>query len=172
MAAVVAQAQAFENACERGGMIAVLAEPTLYDEPFLHEHSEMAGVNFDRHFAVSAGWHQLDAIDATLKQRGIAHQRLAVSYAFHSRWVDNARDEFMVSLRGIPQGSGTLPLACCAQAAILTQLPETFFWNVVRRFWRNHRFENVTTRQLLIALRNEAGSWVLPRYRKRFPSLF
>lgn len=133
MAAVVAQAQAFENACERGGMIAVLAEPTLYDEPFLHEHSEMAGVNFDRHFAVSAGWHQLDAIDATLKQRGIAHQRLAVSYAFHSRWVDNARDEFMVSLSGIPQASGTLPLACCAQAAILTQLPETFFWNVVRR---------------------------------------
>jgi hypothetical protein len=46
------------------------------------------------------------------------------------------------------------------------------FWDVVRRFWRANRFENVTTRQLLVAFRNEAGSWVLPRYRKRFPSLF
>lgn len=48
----------------------------------------------------------------------------------------------------------------------------TRFWNVVRRFWREHRFQNVTTRQLLMAFRDEAGSWVLPRFRKRFPSLF
>jgi aminopeptidase N len=46
------------------------------------------------------------------------------------------------------------------------------FWDVVRRFWRANRFENVTTRQLLMAFRNEAGAWVLPRFRKRFPSLF
>lgn len=133
MAAVLAQAQAFENSCERGGMIAVLAEPALYDEPFLRDHSEMAGVNFDKHFAVSAGWHELAAIEAGLKQRGIAHQRLAVSYAFHSRWVDNARDEFMAAMRAVPLHAGTLPLACCDQAAVLTQLPEPFFWNVVRR---------------------------------------
>lgn len=133
LAAVLAQAQAFEHSCERGGMIAVLAEPTLYEEPFLRDHSEMAGINFDKHFAVSAGWHELDAIQAELKQRGIAHQRLAVSFAFHSRWVDNARDECMAAMRDIPQRAGTLPLACCDQAAILTQLPGPFFWNVVRR---------------------------------------
>jgi hypothetical protein len=48
----------------------------------------------------------------------------------------------------------------------------TKFWNVVRTFWRGHRFQNVTTRQLLDAFRKSAGSWVLPRYRKRFPSLY
>jgi hypothetical protein len=48
----------------------------------------------------------------------------------------------------------------------------TRFWNVVRRFWRDHRYQVVTTRQLLEAFRKEAGSWVLPRYRKRFPSLY
>jgi len=46
------------------------------------------------------------------------------------------------------------------------------FWGVVRRFWRDHRYEIVTTRQLLQAFRHEAGEWVLPRYRKRFPSLY
>lgn len=48
----------------------------------------------------------------------------------------------------------------------------TRFWRVVRAFWRANRFENVTTKQLLEAFRKEAGSWVLPRYRKRFPSLY
>jgi hypothetical protein len=48
----------------------------------------------------------------------------------------------------------------------------TAFWSVVRTFWRNHRYENVTTRQLLQAFRRRAGEWVLPRYRKRFPSLY
>jgi hypothetical protein len=48
----------------------------------------------------------------------------------------------------------------------------TRFWNVVRAFWHAHRFENVTTKQLLQAFRREAGSWVLSRYRKRFPSLY
>lgn len=48
----------------------------------------------------------------------------------------------------------------------------TAFWDVVRRFWRDHRYQNVTTRQLLQAFRARAGDWVLPRYRKRFPSLY
>jgi hypothetical protein len=48
----------------------------------------------------------------------------------------------------------------------------TKFWNVVRSFWRSHRYENVTTKQLLEAFRASAGNWVLPRYRKRFPSLY
>jgi hypothetical protein len=43
---------------------------------------------------------------------------------------------------------------------------------VVRAFWRDHRYQNVTTRQLLQAFRKAAGEWVLPRYRKRFPSLY
>lgn len=46
------------------------------------------------------------------------------------------------------------------------------FWDVVRRFWRAHRYQNVTTKQLLDAFRREAGDWVLSRYRKRFPSLY
>ncbi len=53
-----------------------------------------------------------------------------------------------------------------------TDMGSTKFWNVVRAFWRDHRYQNVTTRQLLQAFRKAAGEWVLPRYRKRFPSLY
>lgn len=133
LAAVIAQAQAFEATCERGGMIAVLAEPALYDEPFLHERSEMAGINFATHFAVSAAHTDLDAIETALRQRGVAHQRLAVSYAFHSRWIDNARDAFAATMQATPLRAPMLPLVCCDRATTLDALPVDFFWNVVRR---------------------------------------
>ena len=103
MAAVIEQAKSFEDSCERGGIIAILAEPAMYeDESFLHAHSEMAGINFDKHFAVAAGQSDLDAIETELKRRGITHQRLAVSFAFHSRWIDNAQAQFCAFMRSVP----------------------------------------------------------------------
>lgn len=133
MAAVIAQAEAFEASCERGGMIAVLADPALYDEAFLCERSEMAGINFATHFAVSAAQTDLAAIEAELKRRGVSHQRLAVSYAFHSRWIDNAQEQFAASMHSVPLGNGALPMVCCDRAATLNELPEDFFWRVVRQ---------------------------------------
>ncbi len=132
MAAVFEQAIAFEASCERGGMIAVLADPSLYDEDFLKERSEMAGVNFSSHFAVSAAQNDLDRIESVLKQRRVTHQRLAVSFAFHSRWIENAHEQFASFMRSIPLSMGALPMVCCEQGATLTELPEDFFWRVVR----------------------------------------
>jgi bacillaene synthase trans-acting acyltransferase len=133
MAAVIEQAAAFEASCERGGMVAVLADPSLYNEDFLHERSEMAGVNFSSHFAVSATQTALDAIESALKLRGLIHQRLAVSFAFHSRWIESARERFTSFMRSLSLGKGALPLVCCEQAATLMDLPHDFFWRVVRR---------------------------------------
>jgi bacillaene synthase trans-acting acyltransferase len=133
MAAVIEQAAAFEASCERGGMVAVLADPSLYNEDFLHERSEMAGVNFSSHFAVSATQTALDAIESALKLRGLTHQRLAVSFAFHSRWIESARERFTSFMRSLSLGKGALPLVCCEQAATLMDLPHDFFWRVVRR---------------------------------------
>jgi acyl transferase domain-containing protein len=99
MTAVLEQAAAFEASCERGGMVAVLADPSLHDEDFLNERSEMAGVNFDTHFAVSAAQADVDAIESVLKKRGVTHQRLAVSFAYHSRWIENARERFTSFMR-------------------------------------------------------------------------
>jgi acyl transferase domain-containing protein len=131
LAAVLAQAEAFDATCAGGGMIAVLADPQLYDEPFLRRHADMAGVNFATHFAVSAPDGELGAIEAELKQRGIAHQRLAVTHAYHSRWIDDARGACLA--HPLRAGRGLLPFVCCEQAATLDRLPDDFSWRVVRR---------------------------------------
>lgn len=42
---VIKQAATLEACCEPGGMIAVLGDPTLYEQVFLRDHSELAAVN-------------------------------------------------------------------------------------------------------------------------------
>ncbi len=133
LSAVVGQAQALEQSCEAGGMAAVLADPALFDEEFLGGRSELAAVNFSAHFVVSAPRRELAEIEAALAARDIGFQRLAVSFPFHSRWMDAARAPFEACMRSVRCAPGRLPLWCCDQAASLDDLPEGYFWNVVRR---------------------------------------
>ena len=143
LTAVIRQAIALEERCEPGGMIAVLAHPSLFEEDFLSGRSELAAVNFSSHFVVSARRAELEAIEAALKKGDINYQRLPVSVPFHSRWMDNARAPFESFMRSIRCGKGRLPLACCDHAAVLSDLPDDYFWNVVRR---PIRFRETTAR--------------------------
>jgi acyl transferase domain-containing protein len=132
LACVIHQAQALEQHSEPGGMIAVLAGPDLFREEFLAARSELAAVNFDAHFVVSAPRPHVAAIEDALRTRGVGYQRLPVLFPFHSRWMDGARRPFEanVSVAGVP---GRMPLACCDRLELLTSLPRGFFWDVVRR---------------------------------------
>jgi aminopeptidase N len=46
------------------------------------------------------------------------------------------------------------------------------FWSVVRAFWKDHKYQITDSKSLLDALLDRAGDQLLPRYRKRFPSLY
>lgn len=133
LAAVIEKAKIFEAACEPGGMLSILAEPSLFtSEEALFRHSELAGVSFGKHFTVAAPQAALDAVEQGLKQLGVARQRLAVGLAFHSRWVEDAKAPFLSHLRSVPLRQGVLPLVCCAQAGTLAHPSADFFWRVVR----------------------------------------
>lgn len=133
VAAVMRQAVAFEECCEPGGMIAVLEDPTLFEEEFLGGRSELAAVNFASHFVVSARRSDLAELEAVLKERKIGHQRLPVSFPFHSQWIEQARAPFESFMQSIRFKEGTLPLACCDQTKWLSGLSGNYFWDVVRR---------------------------------------
>lgn len=133
LVAVIRQAEALEGACEAGGMIAVLAEPGLYTQDFLRERSELAALNFDSHFVVSAPASNIATIEQALSRSSISYQRLAVSFAFHSRWIDAARAPFVSSIAQLDRSRGRLPLACCRSASLLAEIPENFFWSAVRQ---------------------------------------
>src|SRR6266545_1104130 len=133
LTAVTGQAIALEECCEPGGMIAVLADPALFAEDFLSGRSELAAVNFSSHFVVSARRAELAEIEAALMRRNIGYQRLPVSFPFHSQWMERAKAAFESFMQSIRRKQGWLPMACCDQAAILSELSDDYFWNVVRR---------------------------------------
>jgi acyl transferase domain-containing protein len=133
LTALTRQAMALEDCSEPGGMIAVLADPALFAEDFLSRRSELAAVNFSSHFVVSARRAELAEIEAALRKRDIGYQRLPVSVPFHSRWMEGAKARFESFMRSIRVGRGRLPLACCDQSAVLFDLSDGYFWNVVRR---------------------------------------
>lgn len=143
LCAVVRQAMAFEEYCEPGGMTAVLADPALFAEEVFSGPCELAAVNFSSHFVVSAKCAALAEIEAALDHRNIGYQRLPVSFAFHSQWIDKARAPFESFMRSIPRKQGRLPLVCCDHSAILSGLADDYFWSVARR---PVRFRETTAR--------------------------
>jgi bacillaene synthase trans-acting acyltransferase len=132
LASVVHQAIALEE-CERGGMLAVLADPALFAEDFLSHRSELAAVNFSSHFVISARWNDLEEIETALRKDNVGYQRLPVSSAFHSQWIDKAKAPFASFMRSVQYRQGSLSLGCCDKTILLNGLPPDYFWNVVRR---------------------------------------
>jgi acyl transferase domain-containing protein len=132
LTAVIRQAIALEKYGEPGGMIAVLADPALFAEDFLSDRSELAAVNFSSHFVVSARRTELTEIETYLRKRDVSYQRLPVSFPFHSRWIDKAKAPFESHIRSIRYRQNRLPLVCCDQAAILSGLSDSYWWDVVR----------------------------------------
>jgi len=130
---IMAQADAVESDCERGGMTAIIESPSLFEEPFLRDRTTLSGINFERHFVVSAAPMALDAAEAELKARGIVHQRLAVQYAFHSPWIEPARADVEALLSALPIVDGRIPMACCATRQVHRRaFGPSHLWDVVR----------------------------------------
>lgn len=129
---VIRQAVVLDASCQAGGMLAVLADPRLFEENFMREHSELAAINFSSHFVVSASRRGCAEIETALRERNVSYQRLPVSIAFHSRWIEAARVPFAPFMQSVGRRSGHLALACCESARLLAELPHDYFWRVVR----------------------------------------
>jgi len=132
LTAVMRQAIAFEECCEPGGMTAVLADPALFAEDFFSGRSELAAINFSSHFVVSARRAELGEIEAALKKHNVDYQRLPVSFPYHSQWIDKAKAPFESFMQSVRFKQGRLPLVCCDQTAVLSDVSNDYFWNVVR----------------------------------------
>jgi bacillaene synthase trans-acting acyltransferase len=141
LGAVIQQATAFEEECEPGGMVAILANAELFRQDFLRSNSDLAA-DLHSHFVVSAKRPQVLEIESALQRRNVSYQSLPVTTPFHSRWIEKARNSCESFASRIGYIKGRIPLACCEQAGILLDLPADHFWKVVRNPIRFH--ETVT----------------------------
>ena len=133
LTSIMQQSRIFEQHCQNGGMLAVVADCALSDAPELRSRVELAAVNFSSHFVVAGLEAELVVVERWLDGRGVTHQRLPVSYAFHSRWIDAAREPLLRCLDKLPLQALRIPLICCAQSRTFQTLPtRDFFWTVIR----------------------------------------
>ncbi|HLP61457.1 MAG TPA: acyltransferase domain-containing protein, partial [Candidatus Deferrimicrobium sp.] len=134
---IVRQAEMVENFCRQdqggGGMMTILHDASLYRKhPLLRENIELAAVNYRGHFVISGKKEILEEIQAFLKKEGITCQRLPVSFAFHSRWIDPAGPAYCAYLHKKQFQRPRLPMVSCLYGRVIEAIPPDYFWQVVR----------------------------------------
>ncbi|UMR29379.1 ACP S-malonyltransferase [Massilia sp. MB5] len=132
LGAVIEKALMLERYCAPGCMLAVMGDPAAYLTPGIQDICELAARNFNGHSVLAMPLDQLARVENHLRQNGLAFQRLDVEFAFHSRWIDAARQPYLDYLQSLHFQPAAIPLACCASASTLQALPSGFFWTVAR----------------------------------------
>lgn len=130
---VLAQAGAIEANCEQGGMVTVLGERSRYLTPELLQLCEVGASHFETHAVLSLPACHLDPVEGHLRRVGLAFQRLPVRVAFHSRWIDAAREACGGRVASPRFVRGEVPVVCSVEAARREQLPHGYFWDAVRQ---------------------------------------
>jgi trans-AT polyketide synthase/acyltransferase/oxidoreductase domain-containing protein len=130
--AVIEQALAVEAHGEPGNMIAVMGEPERFLTPDLLALCELGARNFATHSVISCSGRNVATVEDHLRQQGLAFHRLPVNYAFHSRWIDGAREPYATFLQTLTCRTGELPVVCCATVTVSNALPVDYFWSAVR----------------------------------------
>jgi trans-AT polyketide synthase/acyltransferase/oxidoreductase domain-containing protein len=130
---VIRQAEMLEKYCHTGGMLAILADPSLYHaESWLHQHCELAAINFSSHFVVSGKNDALKVIEKKLKEQQIVSVLLPVSHGFHSTLIDGAKTHFMEAIKLLSVQKAKLPFISCVEAQTVNSLTPPYFWEVLR----------------------------------------
>lgn len=130
---ITQQAESIQTCCEKGAMLAILADATLFErDDFINQKSELAGINFPANFVVSGKESQIDEIATHLKNNKIASQRLAVEYAFHSSLIDTAQNLFLKQTKSVTLSQIHLPFISCASKEVMTEFNISQLWECVR----------------------------------------
>lgn len=132
LAAVVKQALLVEEKCLPGFMTAIFHHPSLYDEPLLHRHCELAAVNFASHFVVSGEPEAIINIEKALRVRDILYQRLPILYGFHSQLIEPAGVSYREYLSTQQFYENKIPFVSCLTGEI-RRITEEHFWNISRK---------------------------------------
>lgn len=132
--AVLTQAKVFESHCPTGGMIALLDKAQSWIEGFAKDFDcEVVATNQASPSVIAAESSRISAAETMLRKLGVVYQRLAVSHAFHTRWIDAAEKPFRDFLRGLSVRLPRIPIACCASGSVLHSISGDIFWEAARR---------------------------------------
>lgn len=125
--------QLFEDHCEKGCMVAVLAKAEIYEnDEKLQSLAQMVGINFETSFVLSMPMTNFDQVKAILTSLEVAYQKLPVTRAYHSHWIDSARDKFLSLYGERSWKKPRIPIVCTSRTLPLINVNPETLWHVVR----------------------------------------
>ncbi|MFD2168928.1 ACP S-malonyltransferase [Tumebacillus lipolyticus] len=131
---VVQQAMSFEETCAPGGMIAVVSDASAYrNDPVLTANCELAAVNYQNHFVLSADRERMQLVEAHLRDKGYVHQPLPVSFGFHSTSIDPAAARFLQEAQKKTFGVPTCRMISCRDGQPVQAMTADYLWEAVRQ---------------------------------------
>jgi acyl transferase domain-containing protein len=130
---VVDQAETLVRSAPPGGMLAVMSGPEILGSSTVFEEVSVAAYNFRKHFALSGGRTEIDRVQRHLERLEVTHQRLPVNLGFHSSSMDGVEGPLSMLASRIRVRRPMCPVVSLAYGEALEDVPDGFFWNVVRR---------------------------------------
>jgi bacillaene synthase trans-acting acyltransferase len=131
--AVVTQGRLVEQRCAAGAMLALPGASEDRMVMLAREFDcEVASIGGRSAGVLSMARSQLGEIEAALKCDGVLFRRLAVSNAFHSRWIDAAREPFLSFSASLCFKAPRIPLACCFGNGGPIDVTAACLWDAIR----------------------------------------
>lgn len=130
---VLNQTLAVNDNCKNGTLLAIVCDPKYFYENEIFNNVEMASVNNNEHFVVSGEISEINKISNYLKQEGILGVPIPVIHAFHSRLIDNGREQYLNNTKAIKLKRPKIPFLSCSSGKFETPLTTEFFWNAIRK---------------------------------------
>ncbi|MER5948451.1 acyltransferase domain-containing protein [Streptomyces sp. NPDC001904] len=115
-----------------GGMLAVLADTTVFDDvPTLHG-TDVAARNYPGHLVVSGTTDVLERAATQLRAADVLHQRVPVEHGFHSYLMDEVRERFRDCFEGVELTAPGIPWVSCVDGRVVERPTVGHFWRVGR----------------------------------------
>ena len=110
--ALVAQRGALMQALEEGAMLSVQLSKKEVSLYISDSTLEIAAINSPDSCVVAGVIHEIEALEHSLTQKGIACKRSTVNRAFHSKMTELCVDELITAVSRIEPKKGQIPVIC------------------------------------------------------------
>ncbi len=131
--AVAAQPAIFRKSAPQGALIGVLASDSIRSRSrVLGAKTELAGTSGDRHCVLACLHADLGTVLEDLRQLDVSSQKLPVPFAFHSRWIETAEQDYAAAVSGLRFETPFWPIWSSCLARQLETVDSRLLWKIVR----------------------------------------
>lgn len=131
--AIARQPSVFRKAAPAGALIAVLAPESLRSaSTTLQEVTEIAGVNTEQHCVLACPASETERVIGELRRLNIVFLQLPVPFAFHSRWIEPARYDYLNAVADLSFETPFWPVWSTCLGRPFEEVDSALTWQIVR----------------------------------------